>query len=296
MRAYGVSVETVDEALTAIARPHVASVQIILNILRRKPLEQVLPAAQEAGVGIIARVPLASGLLTGKYDEHTTFAADDHRTLQPLGRGVRRRRDLLGRALRRRGGRRPRGGGAHARRRHHGPARAALGRRPAGSQHGDPGRPLARAGAGQRRRRRSSPPLDDATLEQLRRLYDDRVRAAGARPLVSRPPPRSPAPGASWHGHRALLGLTAAGRQALTLLGEDQARDALGLAVLDPHERAAQREVGDLDHAAGAPAAARPRATRRRRAPPCPDADAAGGVEVEGGEQARQPRCCGCVR
>ena len=78
--AYGVSVETVDEALTAIARPNVASVQIILNAFRRKPLEQVLPAAVEAGVGIIARVPLASGLLSGKYDEDTTFADDDHRT------------------------------------------------------------------------------------------------------------------------------------------------------------------------------------------------------------------------
>jgi aryl-alcohol dehydrogenase-like predicted oxidoreductase len=63
MNAYGVSVETCDEALTAIARPHVASVQIILNAFRRKPLEQVLPAAAAAGVGIIARVPLASGLL-----------------------------------------------------------------------------------------------------------------------------------------------------------------------------------------------------------------------------------------
>ena len=78
--AYGVSVETVDEALTAIARPNVASVQIILNAFRRKPLERVLPAAAEAGVGIIARVPLASGLLSGKYDETTTFADDDHRT------------------------------------------------------------------------------------------------------------------------------------------------------------------------------------------------------------------------
>jgi aryl-alcohol dehydrogenase-like predicted oxidoreductase len=83
--AYGVSVETVDEALTAIARPHVATVQIILNIFRRKPLEAVLPAAAEAGVGIIARVPLASGLLSGKYDEHTQFAADDHRTFNRHG-------------------------------------------------------------------------------------------------------------------------------------------------------------------------------------------------------------------
>jgi aryl-alcohol dehydrogenase-like predicted oxidoreductase len=83
--AYGVSVETADEALTAIARPNVASVQIILNAFRRKPLEQVLPAAHAAGVGIIARVPLASGLLSGKYDESTTFAADDHRSFNRHG-------------------------------------------------------------------------------------------------------------------------------------------------------------------------------------------------------------------
>ena len=78
--AYGVSVETADQALSAIARPHVASVQIILNALRLKPLERVLPAAATAGVGIIARVPLASGLLSGKYDASTTFADDDHRS------------------------------------------------------------------------------------------------------------------------------------------------------------------------------------------------------------------------
>ena len=78
--AYGLSVETVDQALAAIARPHVATVQIILNAFRLKPLEQVLPAAREAGVGIIARVPLASGLLSGRYDEDTSFAAEDHRS------------------------------------------------------------------------------------------------------------------------------------------------------------------------------------------------------------------------
>jgi aryl-alcohol dehydrogenase-like predicted oxidoreductase len=83
--AYGVSVETVDEALSAIARPHVATVQIILNVFRRKPLERVLPAAAGAGVGIIARVPLASGLLSGRYDESTRFAADDHRTYNRSG-------------------------------------------------------------------------------------------------------------------------------------------------------------------------------------------------------------------
>ena len=78
--AYGVSVETCDQALAAIARPGVASVQIILNAFRLKPLDAVLPAAEAAGVGIIARVPLASGLLSGRYDAATTFAADDHRT------------------------------------------------------------------------------------------------------------------------------------------------------------------------------------------------------------------------
>ncbi len=83
--AYGVSVETVEEALTAIARPNVASVQIILNIFRRKPLERVLPAAGEAGVGIIARVPLASGLLSGRYDDATEFADNDHRSFNRDG-------------------------------------------------------------------------------------------------------------------------------------------------------------------------------------------------------------------
>ncbi len=76
---YGVSVETCEEALTAIARPGVASVQIILNAFRLKPFEKVVPAAAAAGVGIIGRVPLASGLLSGNYTAATTFAENDHR-------------------------------------------------------------------------------------------------------------------------------------------------------------------------------------------------------------------------
>jgi aryl-alcohol dehydrogenase-like predicted oxidoreductase len=63
----------------------VASVQIILNAFRQKPLEQVLPAAASAGVGILARVPLASGLLSGRYTHDTTFGADDHRTFNRHG-------------------------------------------------------------------------------------------------------------------------------------------------------------------------------------------------------------------
>jgi aryl-alcohol dehydrogenase-like predicted oxidoreductase len=82
---YGVSVETADEALAAIARPGTATVQIILNAFRLKPLDRVLPAAREAGVGIIARVPLAWGLLSGKYTADTTFAADDHRNYNRHG-------------------------------------------------------------------------------------------------------------------------------------------------------------------------------------------------------------------
>ena len=83
--SYGVSVETCAEALTAIARPGTATVQIIMNAFRRKPLDAVLPAAAAAGVGIIARVPLASGLLSGRYTRDSTFAADDHRSYNRHG-------------------------------------------------------------------------------------------------------------------------------------------------------------------------------------------------------------------
>jgi aryl-alcohol dehydrogenase-like predicted oxidoreductase len=82
---YGVSVETVDEALAAIAHPGLASVQIIVNAFRLKPLERVLPAAADAGIAVITRVPLASGLLSGKYTAETTFAANDHRTFNRHG-------------------------------------------------------------------------------------------------------------------------------------------------------------------------------------------------------------------
>ncbi|MBG6084561.1 aldo/keto reductase [Zhihengliuella flava] len=82
---YGVSVETVEEALTAIKRPNVATVQIIVNAFRLKPVEEVLPVAAEAGVGIIARVPLASGLLSGRYTLDTQFAENDHRNFNRHG-------------------------------------------------------------------------------------------------------------------------------------------------------------------------------------------------------------------
>ncbi|WP_203579176.1 aldo/keto reductase [Microbacterium hibisci] len=83
--AYGVSVETCAQALAAISRPNVTNVQIIFNPFRLKPLDEVLPAAEAAGVAIFARVPLASGLLSGRYTAETTFAANDHRTYNRHG-------------------------------------------------------------------------------------------------------------------------------------------------------------------------------------------------------------------
>lgn len=76
---YGVSVEKVEEALKAIEYPGLASVQIIFNMFRQKPAEEFLKAAKKKDVGIIVRVPLASGLLTGKMSKDTAFSQGDHR-------------------------------------------------------------------------------------------------------------------------------------------------------------------------------------------------------------------------
>jgi aryl-alcohol dehydrogenase-like predicted oxidoreductase len=85
LAAYGVSIETVEQGLKAIERPGVSTVQVIFNAFRLKPLEKLLPACAQADVGVIVRVPLASGLLSGRYDEHTTFAPSDHRTYNRHG-------------------------------------------------------------------------------------------------------------------------------------------------------------------------------------------------------------------
>ena len=79
VRYYGVSVEKVEEALKAIEYPNVQSVQIIFNIFRQRPAELFFDQAQKKKVGILARVPLASGLLTGKMKPDTKFEEDDHR-------------------------------------------------------------------------------------------------------------------------------------------------------------------------------------------------------------------------
>jgi len=82
---YGVSVEKVEEGLKAIEFPGVASVQIIYNLFRQRPANLFLTEAQRRGVAVIARVPLASGLLTGKMSPETRFAADDHRAFNRHG-------------------------------------------------------------------------------------------------------------------------------------------------------------------------------------------------------------------
>jgi aryl-alcohol dehydrogenase-like predicted oxidoreductase len=85
IRYYGTSVESVDEALRGIRFPGVQSVQIIFNMLRLKPAEAFFGAAKQGGVGILARVPLASGLLSGKLTKQSTFARDDHRAFNREG-------------------------------------------------------------------------------------------------------------------------------------------------------------------------------------------------------------------
>ena len=79
IRYYGVSVEKVEEALKAIEYPNVQSVQIIFNIFRQRPSELFFREAQRRKVGVLARVPLSSGMLTGKFSNASTFGKDDHR-------------------------------------------------------------------------------------------------------------------------------------------------------------------------------------------------------------------------
>src|SRR4051812_13924310 len=85
IESYGVSVERVEEALKAIEYPNVATVQVIFNPFRQRPAGVFFAEAERRGVGVIVRVPLASGLLSGKYTRETTFAPDDHRTFNRHG-------------------------------------------------------------------------------------------------------------------------------------------------------------------------------------------------------------------
>ena len=85
IKYYGVSVEKVEEAIKAIEYPNVQSVQIIFNIFRQRPADLFFDLAKEKSVGILARVPLSSGMLTGKMSKNSTFAADDHRNFNRHG-------------------------------------------------------------------------------------------------------------------------------------------------------------------------------------------------------------------
>ncbi len=90
IRHYGVSVERIDEARAAVQFPGVQSVMIIFNMFRLRPIEDFFPEAVQRKVGIIARVPMASGLLTGRMSWKTTFEADDHRNFNRQGRAFDR--------------------------------------------------------------------------------------------------------------------------------------------------------------------------------------------------------------
>ncbi len=90
IRFYGVSVEKVEEALKAIEFPNVQTVQIIFNIFRQRPAELFFKEAERRQVGILARVPLASGLLTGKLNAQSTFTSNDHRAFNRHGEGFDR--------------------------------------------------------------------------------------------------------------------------------------------------------------------------------------------------------------
>jgi aryl-alcohol dehydrogenase-like predicted oxidoreductase len=85
VRHYGVSVEKVEQARMALSYPNVETVQIIFNIFRQKPAEEFFPLAEERNIGILARVPLASGLLSGKMTADRAFAEDDHRNFNREG-------------------------------------------------------------------------------------------------------------------------------------------------------------------------------------------------------------------
>ncbi|MGM9481078.1 aldo/keto reductase [Roseateles sp. NT4] len=85
LRHYGVSVERIDEALAALKFPNVQSVQIIYNLFRQRPAEAFLPAARQAKVGVLARLPLSSGMLSGKFTRDSRFGADDHRGFNRQG-------------------------------------------------------------------------------------------------------------------------------------------------------------------------------------------------------------------
>ena len=149
--------------------------QIIFNIFRQRPAELFFGEAQRRRVGILARVPLASGMLSGKFTRASTFAADDHRGFNRHGEVVRPRRNVFRRRLRAglAGHRRPAPAGAG--RPDHGPNGAAVDSELSGSHLRHPGakRP---AQVEENARAADLPPLPEASLSQIRAIYDQSVR------------------------------------------------------------------------------------------------------------------------
>jgi len=96
IKNYGVSVERVEEARMALSYPGVTTVQIIFNIFRQKPVQEFFPLAEERNVGILARVPLASGLLSGKMSAERDFSPDDHRNFNREGQAFDRGETFAG--------------------------------------------------------------------------------------------------------------------------------------------------------------------------------------------------------
>lgn len=175
LRYYGVSVETADEALDAMRHPNVQSVQIIFNMFRLKPAERVFPEARAREVGILGRVPLASGLLTGRLRPDSTFAADDHRQFNRRGEAFDKGETFSGV---------PYDVGLEAveRLRPHVPAGATMAQLALrwilmfdavtcaipGARHEQQARDNARAAL--------LPPLDARTMDAVRGVYDDLIR------------------------------------------------------------------------------------------------------------------------
>ena len=137
IREFGASVETIDEALFAVEHPTLTSIQIIFNLVRQDPIGVVLPAAASNGVGVIVRLPLASGVLSGKMTTSQQFAASDHRSYNRDGASFNVGETFSGlpfeRAVNYRRPPRDADAGGHD----DGADGAALDSRPAGGDHGD---------------------------------------------------------------------------------------------------------------------------------------------------------------
>ena len=166
IRHFGASVESMDEALYCVAQEGVASLQIIFNIFRQKPIDTLFAAAREKGVALIVRLPLASGLLSGKMTQADAVRRQRPPQLQPRRPGVQRRRDVRRPAVRARRGSRRRDQAARAAGHGHGADGAALVPRLPRGERRDPRR-QAPEQARENAKASDAPPLPRELHEQL---------------------------------------------------------------------------------------------------------------------------------